>query len=80
VSINGNEGRSPQGGTIVALGKHQHTKHAGFRKERSDSKAKNLSQDYPEFKKVHGSTTLGTLKERFDVDSLNKVRERLRNQ
>ena len=64
----------------MALGKHQHTKHTGFRKERSDSKAKNLAQDYPEFKKVHGSTTLGTLKERLDVDSLNKVRERLRHQ
>jgi hypothetical protein len=64
----------------MPLGKHQHTKHAGFRKERSDSKAKNLAQDYPEFEKVHGSTTLGTLKERFHVDSLNKVREKLRNQ
>jgi hypothetical protein len=64
----------------MPLGKHQHTKHAGFRKERSDSKAKNLAEDYPEFKKVHGSTTLGTLKERFDVDSLNKVRAKLRNQ
>ena len=63
----------------MALGKHRHTKHAGFRKERSDSKAKNLAQDYPEFKKVHGGTTLGALKERFDVDSLNKVREELRN-
>lgn len=63
----------------MPLGKHQHTKHGGFRRERSDSKAKNLAQDYPEFRKVHGSTTLGTLKERFDVDSLNKVRERLRN-
>jgi hypothetical protein len=64
----------------MALGKHQHTKHGGFRKERNDSQAKNLREDYPEFKKVHGSTTLGTLKERFGVDSLNKVREKLRNQ
>jgi hypothetical protein len=63
----------------MSLGKHQHTKHGGFRKERSDSKAKNLALDYPEFKKVHGSTTLGNLKERFHVDSLNKVRERLRS-
>ena len=70
----------PKEEQIMALGKHQHTKHGGFRKERSDSKAKNLVQDYPEFRKVHGSTTLGTLKDRFDVDSLNKVREKLRNQ
>jgi hypothetical protein len=62
----------------MPLGKHQHTKHAGLRKERSDSKAKNLAQDYPEFKKVHGSTTLGALKERLDVDSLNQVRKKLR--
>ena len=64
----------------MALGKHQHTKHAGFRKARSDSKAKNLRQDYPEFKEVHGSTTLGTLKKLYGVDSLNKVREILRKQ
>jgi len=62
----------------MALGKHQHTKHGGYRRERGDSKAKNLRQDYPEFNKVHGSTTLATLRERFGVDSLNKVREILR--
>ncbi len=62
----------------MPLGKHQHTKHGGFRKERSDSLAKNLRQDYPEFNKVHGSTSLGTLKERLNADSLNQVREKLR--
>ena len=72
-------GEVPKEEHNMALGKHQHTKHAGFRKERSDSKAKNLAQDYPEFNKVHGSTTLGTLKDRFEVDSLNQVRKVLRN-
>jgi hypothetical protein len=56
----------------MPLGKHQHTKHGGYRKERSDSRAKNLREDYPEFNKIHGSTTLGSLKERFGVDSLNQ--------
>ena len=42
--------------------------------------AKNLREEYPEFNKVHGSTKLGTLKEKFGVDSLNGVREELRKQ
>ena len=62
----------------MALGKHQHTKHGGYRKERNDSLAGNLRQDYSEFNKVDARTKLGTLKERFGVDSLNKVREKLR--
>ena len=62
----------------MALGKHQRTETGRFRKERSDSLAKNLATEYPEFENVHGSTKLGTLKERFGVDSLNEVREALR--
>ena len=62
----------------MPLGKHQRTESGRFRRERSDSLAKNLATDYPEFERVHGSTKLGTLKERFGVDSLNEVREALR--
>jgi hypothetical protein len=62
----------------MALGKHEHTKHGGFRRERGDSLAKNLRQDYPEFNKVDPRTKLDTLRERYNVDSLNKVREKLR--
>jgi hypothetical protein len=62
----------------MALGKHERTQAGTFRRERSDSLAKNLREEYPEFNKVHGSTKLGTLKERFDADSLNEVREALR--
>jgi hypothetical protein len=62
----------------MPLGKHQRTESGRFRRERSDSLAKNLVTDYPEFERVHGSTKLGTLKERFGVDSLNEVREALR--
>jgi hypothetical protein len=64
----------------MALGKHTRTSQGTFRKERSDSLAKHLREDYPEFEHVHGSTQLGTLKEKFGVDSLNKVREELRKQ
>jgi hypothetical protein len=64
----------------MALGKHERTESGRFRKERADSLAKNLAKEYPEFEQVHGSTKLGTLKDRFGVDSLNDVREILREQ
>jgi hypothetical protein len=64
----------------MALGKHLRTNEGTFRRERGDSLAKNLRQDYSEFDHVHGSTRLDTLKQRFGVDSLNKVREALRNE
>lgn len=62
----------------MGLGRHQRTKHGGYRRERSDSQAKNLRQTYPEFNKVHGRTALGTLEDRFDANSLNQVRNALR--
>jgi hypothetical protein len=62
----------------MPLGKHSRTEKGTFRRERADSLAKHLREDYPEFNKVHGNTKLGTLEKRFGVDSLNAVRERLR--
>lgn len=62
----------------MALGKHTRTQAGRFRRERADSLAKNLREDYPEFNKVHGNTKLGTLKEEFGVNSLNEVRDVLR--
>jgi hypothetical protein len=62
----------------MALGKHQRTQVGTFRRERSDSLAINLREEYPEFNKVHGSTKLGTLKEKFGGSSLNEVRDALR--
>jgi hypothetical protein len=64
----------------MVLGKHEPTASGRFRKERADSLAKNLAEEYPEFKQVHGSTKLGTLKDRYGVDSLNDVRDVLRKQ
>ena len=62
----------------MALRKHQHTKHGGYRRERGDSRAGNLAKDYPELRDVDPRTKLETLRQRFGVDSLNKVREQLR--
>ena len=62
------------------LGKHQRTQEGTFRRERDDSLVKNLKHEYPEFKNIHGSTKLGTLKEQFGVDSLNQVRAALKKQ
>ena len=62
------------------LGIHERTSKGTFRKERSDSLVKNLREEYPEFRGIHGSTKLGTLKERLGVDSLNDVRKALRKE
>ena len=62
----------------MPLGKHERTQSGTFRRELADSLAKNLREDYPEFNKVNGNTKLGTLKERFGVDSINDVRQALR--
>ena len=64
----------------MPLGKHERTQGGTFRRERGDSLAKNLREDYPEFENVHGSTRLDTLRDRFGVTSLNGVREALREQ
>jgi hypothetical protein len=64
----------------MPLGKHSRTEKGTFRKERGDSLAKNLREDYPEFNAVHGSTRLDTLKKKFEVESLNAVREALRKE
>ena len=63
----------------MAFEKHTRTKGGTFRRERADSLVKNLREEYPEFKGVHGSTKLGTLEEQYGVDSLNKVRAALRD-
>jgi hypothetical protein len=73
----GNRRRDYQGETIMALGKHEHTKHGASEGTRRFA-GKNLRQDYSEFDKVDARTKLETLRERYNVDSLNKVREKLR--
>ncbi|MCX6168691.1 MAG: hypothetical protein NTX65_05105 [Ignavibacteriales bacterium] len=60
------------------LGKHEKTQKGTFRKERSDSLVKNLKKDYPELEKFNGNTKLGTLLNKFQVDSLNQLRKKLK--
>lgn len=51
-----------------------------FRKKRADTKVQNLKDQYPEFEAINGNTHLGTLKDKFNVDSLDGVRKALRDQ
>ena len=62
----------------MKLGKHQHNDNGRFRRERGDALVRNLKQEYPEFSDIDPRTKLQTLRDRFGVDSLNKVREALR--
>jgi len=62
----------------MPLPQHQRTEEGAFRRERADSLAKNLREDYPEFNKVRGDTKLGTLKKESGATSINGVRDYLR--
>lgn len=62
----------------MALGKHTHNPSGRIRKERSDSRVKNLKKEYPEFREINGNTKLGTLEKKYGVDSLTQVRKKLR--
>jgi len=57
----------------------QHTRNndGRFRRERGDALVKNLREEYPQLRGIYGSTKLETLRERFGVDSLSKVLEKL---
>lgn len=62
----------------MPLPHHERTENGAYRRERADSLAKNLREDYPEFQKVHGNTKLGTLKEESGETSINGVRKYIR--
>ena len=59
----------------MPLGKHSRNQDGTFRKERSDSLVKNLREDYPQLNGINGNTKLGTLKEKYNTDSLSGVLE-----
>jgi len=40
---------------------------------------KNLKKEYPELENINGNMKLGTLRDRFGVDSLDQVLKILRN-
>ena len=62
----------------MPLPPHSRTEKGNFRKARADERAGNLAKDYPEFNNVDPRTKLGTLREKFDVTSINEVRDKLR--
>jgi len=63
----------------MALGKHTRTEEGTIRKERADSLVRNLSKEYPVLKQFDPRTKLGTLRDRYNVDSLDGVLKTLRN-
>ena len=60
------------------LGKHTKTQSGRIREERSDSKAKNLAKEYPEFKKVNPELTFGQVKAKLGTTSMASTRVALR--
>lgn len=47
-------------------------------RKRGDTKIKNLKDDYPELGRFPDETTLGELRDRYGVDSLDALRRKLR--
>ena len=65
----------------MALGKHSRTGKGVFRRERSDSKAGKLREDYPEFGNVRADAKLGNIKKKLGLPaeaSIDTVRKALR--
>jgi hypothetical protein len=62
----------------MAIPNRSRDKDGEWREKRADTKVENLKQDYPGFRHINGNTKLGTLKDRFGVDSLDEVRKALR--
>ncbi len=66
----------------MALGKHHRTEKGAFRRERSDSTAGKLRQDYPEFANVRADAQLGNIKKALGLPPdapISEVRKGLRN-
>ena len=64
----------------MALGRHERTEKGRFRRERSDTLAGTLAQEYAEFEGINPRKKLGTLKEEYGVDSLDALRRALRKE
>ena len=65
----------------MPLGKHRRTKQGSFRRERSDSTAGTLRDDYPEFSNVRADAQLGNIKKKLGLPadaSIASVRAALR--
>ena len=67
--------------STMPLGKHTRTAKGTFRRERSDSTAGALREDYPEFSKVRADAKLGNIKKNLGLSAnapINEVRKALR--
>ncbi|HXL86206.1 MAG TPA: hypothetical protein VN927_03310 [Gemmatimonadaceae bacterium] len=64
----------------MGLGEHSRNKDGRYRQERSDSKAKNLAAEYPEFKSVPPEKTFGQIKKQLGTTSMDETRKALRKQ
>ncbi|MBF0563776.1 MAG: hypothetical protein HQK89_00880 [Nitrospirae bacterium] len=62
----------------MVLPKHERTSTGAFRKENGNSRAGNLSKEYPEFSKVPPNTKLETLREESGETLINGVRKYIR--
>jgi hypothetical protein len=65
----------------VALGKHRRTEKGTFRRERADSTAGKLRQDYAEFENVRADAKLGNIKKSLGLPPdapITDVRKELR--
>ena len=62
----------------MSLSKHKRTEEGTFRRERSDSLLKNLKPEYPALEQFNGNMKLGTLRDKFGVDSLDGVLKAIR--
>jgi len=62
----------------MPLGKHTRTEKGPIRKERADSLVKNLKEDYPVLDQFDDRTQLGTLRDRYGVNSLDQLLKKLR--
>ena len=65
----------------MALGKHRRTDRGTFRRERADSTAGKLREDYPEFENVRADAKLGNIKKSLGLPAdapITEVRKELR--
>jgi hypothetical protein len=63
----------------MPLGKHIKTNEGTIRKERGDSLVKNLKEDYPILDQFDDRTKLRTLRDRYEVDSLDGLLKKLKS-
>ena len=63
----------------MTLAKHEKTSKGALRKERGDSLVKNLKTEYPILGQFDGRTKLGTLRDKYQVNSLDKLLKKLKD-